>query len=761
MDQIVDPVPLSRALRRLAYPSPAVRYALKFGTTVAAALWFAYSSELSDKVTIFITVLFVMQPTSGGSIKKGLPRIAGTVASALMCVLIYGMFAQFPPLFLASWCAVIAVGTYGMTGARYPYAWMVFAFTSVIILVKAMAGDDQIETIAFQRASETVIGVLFVVVADSVFWPVRAERRLREGLAHWAGQLADAVRGALGPQAVRQEPSQQAQLPSSPLIPQLGLAEQLGYEMGVSAARVQTFTRIALRLEGLSSRIRVIEREAKSAERTRSSPRGHALAILGDGIAVAITRASQALAGDKSPEPLGEDLDRSLASFEEAAATSSVRGVEGAGAAPEAQEDLRAGALAPALRDLVAVLPNLESALKDLARPESETELSLSNVTLSAGWSWFRPDPIRVQLALRAAIAAGSALIATLAMGWGTEDQLAIIMAVIVAFILAGMSSTRGAAGTIAPGLVAGILLGWIVGDLAIVYLLPHVGRMPMALVYPFAVAGLAGYLIVRGSPLGPLGALFGLVTAILPIFKGSAAPQDVQDSYSLVCGLMLGVAAGFMAQRLLWPRTAMQTFLQRSASELDLFAQAVRDDAVSGSLNLASRLSAYAKQQAQLLQLHQQASHEPVEQALSDERRSKLLALMQELFDASIRPRRESAAITEARNLPAEIDLPLTSLHRALVGEDEALIRSMTLAAGALRGDESRADAGVRAAHAAVEAQIEALRGRDDLTALDRQEVARLISEIASRRVLVEPQLQIESWIIDWRTAAAANHAA
>ena len=110
-DQIIGRVPLSRAMHRLAHLSPAVRYALKFGTTMAAALWFAYSSELSDKVTIFITVLFVMQPTSGGSIRKGLPRIAGTVACALMCVLIYVMFVQLPPLFLASWCAVIAVGS--------------------------------------------------------------------------------------------------------------------------------------------------------------------------------------------------------------------------------------------------------------------------------------------------------------------------------------------------------------------------------------------------------------------------------------------------------------------------------------------------------------------------------------------------------------------------------------------------------------------------------------------------------------------------
>jgi hypothetical protein len=83
-----------------------------------------------------------------------------------------------------------------------------------------------------------------------------------------------------------------------------------------------------------------------------------------------------------------------------------------------------------------------------------------------------------------------------------------------------------------------------------------------------------------------------------------------------------------------------------------------------------------------------------------------------------------------------------------------------MTQAAGALREDESCANTGLGEAHAEVEAQIEALFGRDDLTALDRQKVAQLISGIASRRVLVETQLQIEAWIADWQTAAAGGDA-
>jgi predicted transcriptional regulator len=624
-----------------------------------------------------------------------------------------------------------------------------------------MAGDDPIETISFQRASETALGVLLILLADSLFWPVRAELRLRQSLANRADQLAAALRRSPGSRAAEQEPSQQVPLPSSPLIPQLGLVDEAGFEFGSSPARARTFTRVALLLEGLSSRIRGIAREVGRVVSARSSPQGAALSTMGDKITGAITKASQALSSNRSPEPFADDLDRSLAGFEETLAMPATRVEPGAGATPGALEVLHAGTLAPALRDAVAVLRNLESALVDLARAEDAPQANGSRDASTAGWSWFRPDPIRVQLALRAAIAGGGALIAALAMGWGAADQLAVIMAAITAFIFAGASFTRGAGGTLATGLVAGVLLGWLVADLAIVYLTPYLSQMPMVLVYPFAVSGLAGYLIVRGSPLGPLGALFGLTTAILPIFSRPSAPLDVYASYSLVCGIMLGVVIGFIAQRLLWPRTAMQVFLQRSAGQLELCAQAAQgENAVSDPRDVARLLSTYAKQLAQLLQLHQFASREPVERALSDERRSKLLALTQALFDASVRSRRESTAVTEIGNHADETEALLAPLYRALVKEEEALTRSITSAAQALREDESAVSAGLNEAHAEVEAQIVALRGRDDLEALERQKALQVIAAVSSRRALVETQLQIEAWIADWRAAASADRA-
>jgi uncharacterized membrane protein YccC len=183
MAQAVEHVQPSRAAALLWRPSPALRHGIKLGTAVAAAIWIADASKLSWGLTIWVTAMLVMQPNAGASITKGLTRTCGSAAAGLVAIAIYGLFAQQPPLYLASVVGVIAVATYGMLGPRDQYAWMVFGLTTIIILPKAMIGSDAIETLAFERAALTALGVQIVFVVDLLLWPVQAEEQLREGLA--------------------------------------------------------------------------------------------------------------------------------------------------------------------------------------------------------------------------------------------------------------------------------------------------------------------------------------------------------------------------------------------------------------------------------------------------------------------------------------------------------------------------------------------------------------------------------------------------
>jgi uncharacterized membrane protein YccC len=736
---------MSRAIGWLARPPPAVRFGLKLGTAVTAAIWIAFASALDWGLTIWVTVMLVAQPNAGASITKGLTRTVGTAASALVSIAIYGLFAQLPALYLASVAGAIAVATYGMLGPRYPYAWMVFGLTTIIILVKAMTGSDQIETLAFQRASLTALGVLIVFVADALFWPVRAEEQLREGLAARSRELGETLKQHLDVLQFGQAPAEKSQAQSFPLTPQLGLAAQARGEIGVKPARVQTLTRIALLLEGLASRARLLGRATETEPSAPPPDLRAALEQFGRGLQAALGDVSRALAADRAVEPCAEELERSLASFEREWM---------------AQPETAPSALASVLRGVVALLRRLEEALVGLANEEGESKVGgASHGAPAPIVEWFRLDPIRVQLALRAGIAAGGVIVLMLAMGWNQEeDILAFIFAPIVAFIFAGVFSTRGAGTMGGIGWALGVLLGWLIADLASVFLFTHLDRMPLSLVYPFVIACGAGYLVVRGSPLGVFGALFGMITATLPIFLGDGPPDDVDAGYGLVCGILLGLATGRIAQLFLWPRTAMQTFLERAAAQLELCLRALgraepSSEAAARGRDAASLVSTYAKQLTLLGQLHAQAHVEPVERALDDGRRAELLVVIEDLFDASLGSDQTPSGAEEA--LPEEAEAALAPLREALNLQAEVLVASLTTAAGALRGAEPEPGSGLAEARAAFESQLDALRARTDLAhAAGARRTGEFLARLAESRRLVDSQLQLEAWLADWREA-------
>jgi len=745
-----------------------VIYGLKLGTALSLAIWLAYASGLDWGMSIWITVMFVAQPNVGASVSKGLARICGTVASALVSIAIYGLFAQEPPLMLASLCGVIALAVYGMTGPRYPYAWQVFGFTTIIILIKALQSSDPIETLSFERASLSALGVLIVFVVDFLFWPVRAEQGLREGLAARSRKLGAALKQNLAALGTGEAVGEAEPPRSAPLISQLDLAYQAGDEIGVTRARARGLSRIALLLEGMASRVRLLGRVSSSASSPLAPPERAALAGLGEALDSALAEASRCLTRDRAPEPFAEALEGSLADFESermaqlgARLRRDDRGPDGQDG--QTERKVPPSTLTPILRDVAWLVRSLEDALAGLAKqdgPPSETKgTGATGSVLVAAREWLRFDPIRVQLGLRAGIASGGAIVAMLAMGWTvSKDILAMNLGAIFAFIVAA-SPTRGAGAAVAPGAVGGILLGWLIADLAQVFLFPHLVRMPLSLVYVFAVAGGAGYLMVRGSPLGPVGALLGMLTAIMPVFLGDAPRLDVDMTYSAACGELLGVAAGLIAGRLMWPRTAMQTFTERAAAQVDLCLEALGPgdrEAQSGERGRAAAdlVRAYAKQLTLLGQLHAQAHAEPIERALDDERRAQLLALTQDLFDAALAAGRTAPRET-ARELHGDA-APFAPLRAAMVRQEQALRSSLTAAVRILHQGDSFPDSGLSEARDEVEARLEEIRGRQEIVrSLEPREVDDLLAGIEVQRHLVSSQLALEAWLTDWRRAA------
>ena len=185
MAQALQALPFRRILTRFGAVSPELAFAIRYAVAVSAAIWIGHMPGLvtNQGTWILITVMIVAQPESGGSLLKGLLRAVGTLAAAIIAIVLFGLFSQDPPLMLASLFLVQAIGAYGFSGARYQYAWFVFAFTTAIVLGSAMTGTGAVETIAFQRATMVGLGLLIVFVADMLLWPARTDAGVRASLA--------------------------------------------------------------------------------------------------------------------------------------------------------------------------------------------------------------------------------------------------------------------------------------------------------------------------------------------------------------------------------------------------------------------------------------------------------------------------------------------------------------------------------------------------------------------------------------------------
>jgi uncharacterized membrane protein YccC len=727
---------LRGALARLGSPPPEAAFATRFAVCVSAAVWLGHVSGLvtNQSQWILISVLMVAQPNTGGSLQKGLLRAVGTAIAAVTAIAVFGLAAQDPALLMASLFLVQVVGAYGFSGSRNQYAFFVFAFTTAIILGDALSGTDAIETVAFQRATMVGLGVLIVVVADALLWPERTEVGVRSGLAARARALGAELREALTSPAPTAAPT----LPASQLASQLGGIEAARSEVGVSASRAAILRHLAILLEAVASRRRILGQplENSGAPVDPSESLARARETLATEVEAALEEIAAALLDEREPAPFADRLEAAFLPLQAELARRRAEGMT---------RDSVEGRVAN-LRDLVALLGTLEHAFEGLTHPVAEGKgLSLARL---ARW---RPDPFRTQIALRAGVAVCVAFLIPMTLGWSVNTMVGPF-----AFMVAAIPTRGGVKQTLWALLVA-VGLGWLLADLSVVFVGTELQRLPLALLHVAAIAGALGYASVKRPQLVTLRTIAGVV-ALLPVYAGAAAPTDVYGPYNTVCYMTLALAIGWATTHLLWPATAATLFRERAAAQLELCLAALRDllpsvDAVERRQHAAELLQRNAGQLAQVGTLHGQAQHEPVERGLDGARRAALLAATQDLFDASLAfPGGPAFEPGDGPPTPA-----LASLREALRREHEALLASVRAAADALRGAVAPPGASLTMARRAVFDRLDELRQAEASAAPDPSaERTSLIEQLDALRQIVTRQLALEAWLADW--AAAGN---
>jgi uncharacterized membrane protein YccC len=740
MAQALQALPFRRILTRFGAVSPELAFAIRYAVAVSAAIWIGHAPAIvtNQGTWILITVMIVAQPESGGSLLKGLLRAVGTLAAAIIAIVLFGLFSQDPPLMLASLFLVQAIGAYGFSGARYQYAWFVFAFTTAIVLGSAMSGTGAVETIAFQRATMVGLGLLIVFVTDMLLWPAHTEAGVRASLAARARSVGIALRAAIEPSAATQ-----SEVPGAPASPLAGQLEQIAAaraEIGVTEARAEILQDTAILLEAAASRARSL-RVAPSTEEVptdSSSSLARAQLAFASQLEATLEEIAAALEAQRAPAPFAIDLEAACAQVE-----SELAALRKQSATPAAVEGRIAN-----LRDLVSLFQTLQRAFDAMVESKKKPRKELDAARIRSS---LRADPFRMQIALRAGIAVAAALLIPASLGWSTNALVAPL-----AFMVAAIP-TRGGVTQTLVALAVFIGLGWILADLAIVYISPVLGRMPLALVHVAAVAGTLAYVSAKKPKLGALRMIGGLV-ALLTVYGGPGAPTDVYGPYDTVCYFALGLAVGWASTHIFWPATAATLFRKRSAAQLELCLAALRGsapgaDAAERRTHTAETLQRFATQLTQISTLHGQAEQEAVEQALDGSRRAALVALTHDLFDASLARDAGFAASGDQGHHASHPDI--AALSSALQHESEALLASVQSIIDALHDRAAPPNPTLANAHRAVIDCLESLRGRaEDAPRVGEHERAAFLGKLDARRQIITRQLALEAWLANWAAA-------
>ncbi|QIV94183.1 FUSC family protein [Allofrancisella frigidaquae] len=136
-----------------------------------------------------ITVLVVMstQPNLGGALDKALMRFLGTVAGAIIAMIITVFLANKSLQMIMVLPFLMLSVYFAGASSKYSYAGTLAGITIIIIILNARPSVE----IAIQRAEEISLGIAIALMVNRFVFPIRAETRIKQSYVKTVSQIRD------------------------------------------------------------------------------------------------------------------------------------------------------------------------------------------------------------------------------------------------------------------------------------------------------------------------------------------------------------------------------------------------------------------------------------------------------------------------------------------------------------------------------------------------------------------------------------------
>lgn len=173
-------MPTLALLTRLGFDTPRLAFTLRTAVAAAVALILASALHIDNPQWAAMTVWAVAQPTRGQLLEKGVFRIIGTFAGALVGIVLVLTCADTPALMvigLAAWIGLCA-GAGNVFGGFTGYGTILAGYSAAMVALIDFHHPDHIYALALDRVLTICVGVVVSLAVGWLFTPASEESAL-------------------------------------------------------------------------------------------------------------------------------------------------------------------------------------------------------------------------------------------------------------------------------------------------------------------------------------------------------------------------------------------------------------------------------------------------------------------------------------------------------------------------------------------------------------------------------------------------------
>jgi uncharacterized membrane protein YccC len=152
--------------------STRAKESIKTGLAMTIAYGIALSMNWEKPYWAGFAVAMISLATAGQSLNKAALRMAGTLVTTIVALVLIALFSQDRWLFMLFLSFYVGICTYMMGGAKHKYLWHVCGFVCAVICMSAGPNSTRAFETAVLRVQETGLGILVYSLISVLIWPV-------------------------------------------------------------------------------------------------------------------------------------------------------------------------------------------------------------------------------------------------------------------------------------------------------------------------------------------------------------------------------------------------------------------------------------------------------------------------------------------------------------------------------------------------------------------------------------------------------------